>query len=146
MPYGAIEIRSHRCSPCERTQAVAIPDIPSLHDAVLLPLHVDWSARTVEMMFKNVEGVSAAFPDASFTDVSVVAHGVTELQLEARHPWGPSTYVNDTKCTELRTGELCLRVEMQSGDPIEIIATRYELTSVPASEPPSGNSRLPIGT
>jgi hypothetical protein len=124
---------------------VPLPDIPSLHDAELLPLALDWNAGTAELRFGNVETTSPTFSAPSFTDVSVIAHGLTEMRLEARNPWGPSSYVNEAQCTE-ETDGVRLRIEMQSGDPIEILATHLQVTSAPANDPPSGSSRLPIGS
>jgi hypothetical protein len=97
---------------------MATPTLPNLHDAVLERLQVDWSAATVTVELHPVPG----------EPIVLTAYGVRELRVDHWEPWGPSAFVNSTEIHEAAAGHLRLRLEMQSGDNILIVAEQFELT------------------
>ena len=88
------------------------------HDSTLVRVTVDWEAALGRITFDCWENRL----------VSIVAYGMTICSVERRQPWGPSVSVNDVYGPDTTpTGELSLRIEMQSGDIVQLIAKRFEI-------------------
>ena len=69
-------------------------------------LQLSWSARRYELK----------------------AHGMTDLKMPRSFAWGPSSSVNSANApTPNADGTATLKVEMQSGDSIEIVAKSFSL-------------------
>jgi hypothetical protein len=80
-----------------------------LHDATLSRVEMDWQSGLGRIEFKTAK--------------TIVCEGVVEASYARRLPWGMSMSVNDA--TVEPRGELNrLRIEMQSGDSIEVLASR----------------------
>jgi hypothetical protein len=86
-----------------------------LHDATLIRIESDLERGLGRIEFRTESG-----------EKTVVCEGVVEVSYAPRLPWGMSVSVNDATVEPL--GELKrLRIEMQSGDPIELLASRIYL-------------------
>lgn len=97
---------------------MATPTLPNLHDAVLERLHVDWSAATVTVELHPVPG----------EPIVLTAYGVRELRVDRWEPWGPSAFVNSAEVHDAAPGQVHLRLQMQSGDQVLIVAEQFDLT------------------
>jgi hypothetical protein len=106
---------------------MATPKLPNLHDAVLERLHVDWSAATVTVELHPVPG----------EPIVLTAYGVREVRVERWEPWGPSAFVNSAEIHEAAPGHVRLRLEMQTGDPVLIVAEQFDLTQPDAGGTPT---------
>lgn len=93
--------------------------IENMHDWSLLRVQFDWEAGRVTAEFLDGKGSR-----------TLVAEGVQELQIPRRMEWGPSASVNATSQVRSATGALVLKVEMQSGDVIEINADAFKISRV----------------
>jgi hypothetical protein len=92
--------------------------LPDLHDAVFERIDVDWEAATVTLHFTAVPG----------GPVILIARGYRELRVSHREPWGPSVWVNTAELTsDDADAPVTLHVEMQSGDPIDIVADQLDI-------------------
>ena len=91
-----------------------------MHDWVLNEIRFDWrSARTV-----------IELKDSASVIRTVIAEGVTELNVPRMNEWGPSVNVNEFFEIEvLASGLQQLKIEMQSGDVIQIVAAQFALPS-----------------
>lgn len=87
-------------------------NLPNLHDAVLERVAVDWERASVAIDLTRVPGGATR----------LLLAGLVSLRLSHREEWGPSAYVNEVRLDELADGRFELRIEMQSGDPITVIA------------------------
>jgi hypothetical protein len=94
----------------------------------LVETSVVWArdSATGCLRFEAVIVGPATGPPTSFADLTVLVHDLVEFRLVRHEPWGPSEWVNGGTCEQ--TGdEVVLKIEMQSGDPIEMRGARYEL-------------------
>jgi hypothetical protein len=90
-----------------------------MHDWTLLRLTVDW--ETGEAVLDLVWAGSPA---------QLRAHEVREIRVPRAFPWGPSVSVNKVYGpTQGPDGASSFKIEMQSGDIIEIIAKSFDLPS-----------------
>lgn len=90
-----------------------------MHDWSLVSVTADWASGTVEMNFNAAPG-----------SMRLIAHNCREFGFPRRHPWGPSVSVNTvTGPRSTDSGMLELLVEMQTGDVIRIVASRFEMPS-----------------
>jgi hypothetical protein len=103
---------------------MATPALPNLHDAVLERLVLDWSTGMVSVDLHPVPG----------DPIVLTAFGVRELHVDRWEPWGPSAFVNSAELHEAGPGQIRLRLEMQSGDPILIVAEEFELTPAESAD------------
>ncbi len=90
----------------------------AMHDRTLENVVFDWQSTrvTVALRSYNQERV-------------LVADGVTDLKVPKVHEWGPTSSVNGTSETILGdTGTTHLKIEMQTGDVIEIVARKFTLS------------------
>jgi hypothetical protein len=87
-----------------------------LHDAVLEAIDMSWEKAQctlrLSVFLKRTENAKPC---------KLQFFGVTHLHVPRTEPWGPSLFVNGAKC-EGGT----VKIEMQSGDTIEIAASRME--------------------
>jgi hypothetical protein len=96
-------------------------DIPNLHDATLISVHVDWAQKGACIRVRH--GWPATFSDLTLS-------GLQRLSVTALDEWGPSLHIlsvrtepNDTSCRII--------IEMQSGDTIDATATSFEFLAAP---------------
>jgi hypothetical protein len=91
-----------------------------MHDWTLTKVEFDWRAARVLIDLKDPTGTSR----------SLIAEGVQDLHITHRHEWGPSASVNKVSDAEqVSSGLHRIKIEMQSGDVIQIVAQRFELPS-----------------
>jgi hypothetical protein len=82
-----------------------------LHDAKLRDIRIDWQAATLTASVMTQAGAG-----------EVAAEGLVALRCPRHQPWGPSSSINAV-ASRSEAGRLVhIRVEMQSGDLIEIDA------------------------
>ena len=73
----------------------------------------------------------------------LVAIGLGKLNLPHEFPWGPSNWINEMDGpNKIADGLLELKIEMQSGDVIEIVAKKFTL---PPDKPVPAAGQLPLG-
>lgn len=84
--------------------------VRSLHDFTLKQVLVEWA--TAEVIF-HLEG-----PEGPET---LVAKGAQKLVLPHTEPWGPSAPINGVSSVPDRDDLILTRIEMQSGDVIEVL-------------------------
>src|SRR6266404_2436553 len=93
-----------------------------MHDWTLRSISVDWEAGTA-----TISLTWASLPAA------VIAHGVQDLRIPRKLEWGHSVSVNSTRGPDpIEDGLFSFSIEMQSGDTVEVVASRFEL---PTSRP-----------
>lgn len=91
-----------------------------MHDWTLVRIWFDWQHARVTIDLE----------DLSFTVRTLVAEGVRELRVPKANEWGPSVSVNQVAEDEAEHGQgRCLRIEMQSGDVIQLVAERIALSA-----------------
>lgn len=89
-----------------------------MHDWILREIRFDWKAGRATLELE----------DSTFATRTVVAEGVSDLRVPRAYAWGPSVNVNEVSPIEvLPSGLRQLKIEMQSGDEIQIIAERFTL-------------------
>ena len=89
-----------------------------MHDWLLRDIKFDWQTGRVVV----------ALEDTNLIVRLLMADGVEELQAPRENEWGPSVCVNEAfPIEQLPSGLLHLKIEMQSGDVIQITAKRFEL-------------------
>lgn len=87
-------------------------DALPLHDAVVRTIEIDWEKKLCRFRLSVVS--------RSSNDALLAFEGVTWLSMPHNEPWGSSSSVNSGSGA---SGSF--RIEMQSGDIIEITATSY---------------------
>jgi hypothetical protein len=93
----------------------------ALHDWTLVEIHFDWRSGRV----------TVELDDLSFARRVFIAEGVRELHVPKENEWGPSVRVNGAIETDAPLGiGRCLKIEMQSGDVIQITAQQFSLSPV----------------
>ena len=88
-----------------------------LHDAILDEIVIDWERGAVRVHLGVTDSEKRV----------LTAHGVTKLVMPREHPWGPSVWINKTEGPADANGSKVLKIEMQSGDVLEITARDFEL-------------------
>ncbi|HEX3864833.1 MAG TPA: hypothetical protein VHY35_24370 [Stellaceae bacterium] len=89
-----------------------------MHDWTLLTLLFDWQTATVTISFRASHAKAA----------SLIANGVSHLDVPRLNEWGRSVSVNKVHGpVDNGRGEQRLQIEMQSGDVIAISATSFVL-------------------
>lgn len=84
-----------------------------MHDWTLLSLSVDWKSGDANLDFLN----------SSSAKVSLRIHELHSFYLPRKLEWGMSVSVNAVSGpVTLECGKMMLKIEMQSGDEIEIVA------------------------
>ncbi|NUP05745.1 MAG: hypothetical protein HOW73_06760 [Polyangiaceae bacterium] len=96
-------------------------DLP-LHDAVIGRITLDWAAGTLRLELSVFYA-----RDAHAIPSTLTFEGLTDVSLSRHEPWGPSVYVNSS----VFEPPTCYRLEMQSGDVIEVGAASFRLTRTP---------------
>jgi len=87
-----------------------------MHDWTLKKIEFDWHAARVTIDLE----------DSTYTTRSLIAEGVQDLHVPRVNEWGPSVSVNEVSDIEpMSSGLHRLKVEMQSGDVIQIVARRF---------------------
>lgn len=89
-----------------------------MHDWTLKRIEFDWHAARVTLDLE----------DSNCTMRTLIAEGVQDLQVPRFNEWGPSVSVNEvSEIVPMSSGSQRLKIEMQSGDVIQILAQRFEL-------------------
>ena len=89
----------------------------AMHDWTLVSILMDWQSARVTINLQDHASTK-----------TVVAEGVQDLRVPHECGWGPSVSVNEAYPIEsLSTGLKRLRIEMQSGDVIEIVADEFDI-------------------
>ena len=92
----------------------------------IMAMH-DWTVVTISMLW-DLGRVTVELRDSASSVRTLVAEGVRELRIPRTHDWGPSASVNTASPLEaLPTGAQRLKIEMQSGDVIEIVADQFDI-------------------
>jgi hypothetical protein len=87
----------------------------------------DWTLVTISMLW-DPGRVTIEFLDSASVTRTLVAEGVRDLRIPRTNDWGPSVSVNTASPLEsLATGAQRLKIEMQSGDVIEIVADQFAI-------------------
>ena len=110
---------------------MATPTLPNVHDAVLQRVSVDWPAATVAVELHPVPG----------DPLVITAYGVRELHVNRWEPWGPSAFVNNAEVHEAAAGQVRLRLAMQSGDQVLVVAEEFDLSSPSPAATPAPEAR-----
>jgi hypothetical protein len=88
-----------------------------MHDWTLESIHFDWLSAVAELHLRSPTGHE-----------TVTARGVQDLKAPRLSPWGASASINVTDGPNLSDNGLqTLRVEMQSGDVVEVTAEFFKL-------------------
>ena len=90
-----------------------------MHDWVLISVSMDWKSSRVAIHLK----------DRTSAIRKLTAENVRDLHVPHENNWGTSASVNAGSIENLAAGIQKLRMEMQSGDTIEIVAERFEISS-----------------
>jgi hypothetical protein len=95
-------------------------DALPLHDAQVEAVHLDWKTKTctIALHVFLTRGDRATPHRLTFFEVR-------SLTLPHEEPWGPSFYVNEGSY-----GDGIFRIQMQSGDTIEIVAAGFALDAL----------------
>ncbi|NHZ93937.1 hypothetical protein F2P45_33825 [Massilia sp. CCM 8733] len=89
-----------------------------MHDWTFVSLIFDWKGARLSLSLRN----------SSSEIVSLIAEKVVNLSVPKRDEWGRSVSVNEVTGPTLQPdGTEVLRIEMQSGDIIEITAGSFVL-------------------
>ena len=89
-----------------------------MHDWTLKRIEFDWPAARVII----------ELGDSACTVRSLIAEGVQELRVPQSNEWGPSVSINEVQeIVPVFPGLHQLKIEMQSGDVIKIVARRFVL-------------------
>lgn len=100
---------------------MGVPELPELHDAVLNRLLIEWESGTATIAL-------VAVGDGEGQELVLAATGLCEVELERRHPWGPSVHINSARFDSVEgSDEVTLSVEVQSGDQIRVTATAWDI-------------------
>jgi hypothetical protein len=98
--------------------------LEEMHDWTLLKVVFDWESAQVTISFRG--------PGANLK--VLVAQGVKDLKIPRMNEWGPSSSVNETSEAQFADSQARhLKIEMQTGDVIEIIAHQFTLSYVAES-------------
>jgi hypothetical protein len=91
-----------------------------LHDATLEKVEINWSAATATVSI-------TMHWEEKFRSLEICARDYKQLNVPNAAPWGPSKSINKAEQNKLdRDSEL--RIEMQSGDVIYIVARDFVIT------------------
>lgn len=87
----------------------------------------DWTLSKVDFEWKTAR-VVLEFKDSASAVRTLIANEVAELYVPRKNEWGPSVSVNEVSEIEELSSELKqLKIEMQSGDVIQIVAAQFLL-------------------
>jgi hypothetical protein len=90
-----------------------------MHDWTLLSISFDWKAARVTVLLRTPGPVMR----------TLTANDVVDVKIPKRQEWGPSVSVNATsEVASAASAKTHLKIEMQTGDVIEIIAGTFSLT------------------
>jgi hypothetical protein len=91
----------------------------SMHDWTLISISFEWEAARATVLLRQHGPVIR----------TLVADDVVDVKIPKRHEWGPSVSVNsNSEVTSEAAATTHLKIEMQTGDVIEIVAGTFTLT------------------
>jgi hypothetical protein len=89
--------------------------VAELHDSDLMTCVLDWKTGSLEVNIRAWEG-----------EVKIVASNLKNVHLPRLQEWGPSTMINFIEGPTLQEdGFSIMRINLQSGDVIEIVAGSF---------------------
>ena len=84
-----------------------------MHDWTLMRIRLDWESGLLTIELRN--------PKSEL--VELTANGLKSVLVPRREEWGPSISINKVEGPDSgENGEMRLRIQMQSGDTIELVA------------------------
>jgi hypothetical protein len=87
----------------------------------------DWTLKMINYEWHSAR-VSLELEDLTSSSKVIVAEGVRDLHVPHTNEWGQSVSVNEVSEVELlQSGLRRLRIEMQSGDVIQIVALQFTI-------------------
>jgi hypothetical protein len=90
-----------------------------MHDWTLMSISFDWKAARVTVLLRAPGPVIG----------TLIASDVVDAKIQKRREWGPSASVNHTsELTSEAAATTHLKIEMQTGDVIEIVSGTFTLT------------------
>jgi len=92
---------------------------PNIHDWTLVSITTTWNVGDIEFVFK----------DQKSDIVKGLAYGFTDLKIPKLQPWGKSVSINSLEITPMENNDKKIRLEMQSGDVIEVTAKNIEINT-----------------
>ncbi|MDO9163300.1 MAG: hypothetical protein Q8Q45_00120 [Methylococcaceae bacterium] len=90
---------------------------PNVHDWTLVSIVMTWNVGEIEFVFK----------DQKSHIVKGYIYDFTELKIPKLQPWGKSVSINSLEITPEGNNDKKIRLEMQSGDVIEVTAKNIEI-------------------
>ena|SRR5437868_13397383 len=91
-----------------------------LHDALLRSVTLAWERKVCQL-----DLLAFAQSGGSATPHVLEFCGVTSLVIPHNEPWGPSSSINSVSCSRG-----LFRIEMQSGDIIELAASHFTFAAL----------------
>lgn len=89
-----------------------------MHDWTLVSICLHWKLGIVELKMKNSKSEI----------VTLSARGIARLQVSHIQEWGPSQSINEVVGpVDISSDLKVLRIEMQSGDILEMTAAAFDL-------------------
>ncbi|MCV2884719.1 hypothetical protein OE749_08425 [Aestuariibacter sp. AA17] len=87
-----------------------------MHDWTLIEISVFWKAGLATLSFRDSE-----------SDIQVIkAHKLRKITIPRELEWGNSVSVSKVTQSESINGAIQVKVEIQSGDTIEVLAQEFE--------------------
>lgn len=98
------------------------PDVSTLrlHDALLSSITIVWERKACRF-----DLLAFAAPGTNAAPHVLEFFGVTSVTIPHQEPWGPSSSINSISCSQ---GQF--RIEMQSGDIIELSASHFTFSAL----------------
>jgi hypothetical protein len=93
------------------------PQIPNLHDSILLHVRIDWEDAVATIEMEQTPGIN----------VALAARGLRAFELTHQMEWGPSVCVNSAEVRMEEGGAITLLIEMQSGDTIRVVSEELQV-------------------
>ncbi len=92
-----------------------------MHDWTLNSILVNWEKGIATISVKNM----------SSSDLAIIVTGLRVLKLPRLEEWGPSVSINEVSGPNLSVeGNEFLKIEMQSGDIIEIEGSKIDMPTI----------------
>lgn len=89
------------------------------HDATFLGCSFDWKSGDLKLLFKLC--------NEKHSNTYIVAKNIKSFTCTREYPWGESVSVNELLLDELKATDYRMKLEMQSGDIIKIIANLFKI-------------------
>ena len=88
----------------------------------------DWTVRSVSIDWKIGAATISLTRFGDGAPVVIAAHDVRDIHIPRKFEWGPSVSILTTQGPDsVEGGQFSLLIQMQSGDMIRIVASRFDL-------------------